>query len=744
MIDVRSIITAEINRRGYRQFPANNIEAFAIDSAMDTDADTFSVDLGAPTPDLKFLVDRDNEVRATIFTSSPKARNVSHLHSGIADVVSYSSEDHVISLAGRDLSSLATDSQAPPGEIRQVRPHKLIAAEAAALGITRLRLAQVQSVPKFYRDGSESYWESWYRLYRNRKMWIWAEPDGTLIADKLHYANAPTYYFGTPTRRSPRSNWQPIERAVITKDTQRRVGEVWVFGERGDLGFMSKAIDPSIRSWKKRPLRIQTSTTAKNRVEALREAWEEIFEGKVGSLEVTVTVPLAYTGRLVRQNNMAEVHVPSMGLHGIFFVVGVSLRGGPGGYTQEVRLREKNYAITRRVPDDPKLETDESADQAVSGDIGAILRGSGIRWANSFASAAQEFRGAWPYDLFLGVLLAMCEKESGFRNVREGGDTEWYPRPSGASVGEQRAEGTTPSSAAGSGNIEAWRRQFANDAGSPGNHFGRAAGVGPMQLTTHTYKVWADEYGGKNDEYEGGRWIPQANIRAAARAFTEKLSGLDPSNPNMIWEGVRRYNGSGVAAYRYRDDVRARYNTRYKPTVEDIEKSANVVPAGETTNINVTDANGQPFTVEVPTSASAEVKKFVNYLIRQIGKPYQWGAEGPSSFDCSGIVMAAANAAGGQAKRVFANAGRPTTYTLFNNGQLKKVTKDNLIAGDLVFFNNLGHMGIYLNDGHFIQAPSTGDVVKISPLNSPYYRDRYEGARRIFDWYIPFQTDFGR
>jgi cell wall-associated NlpC family hydrolase/prophage tail gpP-like protein len=742
MISVRALITAEIGRRGYREFPSTSIEAFAIDTAMDSDSDSFSIDLGSPTPELKFLVDRDNEVRATIFTDSPRAKNVTHLSTGIADVVSYSSEDHVISIAGRDISSVATDSQAPPGEFRKLRPDVFVKGEASALGFTRMKLARVTGVEKFYRDGSESYWESWYRIYRNRKMWIWQEPDGTLIADKLNYAVSPTYFFGIPTKTATRQGWIPVEKVTITKDTQRRSGEVWVFGERGDLGFVAQATDPSVRSWKKRPIKIVTSTDAKNRSEALVEAWEEIFEGKVGALELSVTIPFEATGRLVRQNYMAELNVPDMGLHGIFFIVGVRLIGGPQGYIQEVRLREKNYAISRRVPSDPILEADP-ADDILPGDVGAGLRQTGIRWANSFASAAQEFHDGWPYDLFLGILLAICDKETSFRNVPESGDTEWYPKPtSGSGTGAPGA----PGAAQGMSAVEQWRREFANQPGTVGNPFDRERGVGPFQLTTRGYKEWADDYGGKSDEFEGGRWIPQANIRAAARAFAGKLSGLDPQKPDQIWIGVQAYNGAGTAAVRYRDSVKAIWNTRYRGLTEDIEASGNSVPEGDKTDVVVTDATGARFPVKMPNNAPDDARKFVNYLIRQIGKPYEWGASGPASFDCSGLIIGGANSAGGDARRLFANSSRPTTYSIASNTSLKKVNKDNLISGDLVLFASGGdihHVGIYLNDGHFIHAPHTGDVVKISPLNSPYYRDSFYGARRLFDWYIPFVTDFG-
>ena len=59
------------------------------------------------------------------------------------------------------------------------------------------------------------------------------------------------------------------------------------------------------------------------------------------------------------------------------------------------------------------------------------------------------------------------------------------------------------------------------------------------------------------------------------------------------------------------------------------------------------------------------------------------------------------------------------------------VSYDQLAPGDLVFFNGLGHMGIYIGGGQFIHAPHTGDVVKISSLSDSWYAATYVGARRI-------------
>jgi peptidoglycan DL-endopeptidase CwlO len=110
----------------------------------------------------------------------------------------------------------------------------------------------------------------------------------------------------------------------------------------------------------------------------------------------------------------------------------------------------------------------------------------------------------------------------------------------------------------------------------------------------------------------------------------------------------------------------------------------------------------------------------VGIAMRYLGVPYVWGGSSPRGFDCSGLVA-----------YVFGQIGISlphSTYALWNVGV--PVSRDQLQAGDLVFFSGLGHMGIYIGGGQFIHAPHTGDVVKISSL-SGYYASAYYGARRV-------------
>ena len=111
----------------------------------------------------------------------------------------------------------------------------------------------------------------------------------------------------------------------------------------------------------------------------------------------------------------------------------------------------------------------------------------------------------------------------------------------------------------------------------------------------------------------------------------------------------------------------------------------------------------------------------VGVAMGQIGKPYVWAAAGPDSFDCSGLIVYS-----------FAAVGKSlphSTYALYSLGV--PVSRDQLQPGDLVFFDGLGHAGIYIGGDQFVHAPHTGDVVKISSLNEGWYASTYVGARRI-------------
>ncbi|WP_262387346.1 C40 family peptidase [Streptomyces sp. TRM49041] len=122
-----------------------------------------------------------------------------------------------------------------------------------------------------------------------------------------------------------------------------------------------------------------------------------------------------------------------------------------------------------------------------------------------------------------------------------------------------------------------------------------------------------------------------------------------------------------------------------------------------------------PTAVPAPTTRAARA---VAYAYGAIGRPYRWGATGPSSYDCSGLTQAAWKAAGVSLPR--------TTYSQINAGQ--RVARSQLAPGDLIFFySGLSHVGIYIGDGKMIHAPRTGSTVRIAPIDEM----PWAGATRV-------------
>ncbi|WP_327353446.1 C40 family peptidase [Streptomyces sp. NBC_01304] len=101
--------------------------------------------------------------------------------------------------------------------------------------------------------------------------------------------------------------------------------------------------------------------------------------------------------------------------------------------------------------------------------------------------------------------------------------------------------------------------------------------------------------------------------------------------------------------------------------------------------------------------------KALRYAVRQIGKPYEWGAEGPATYDCSGLTSQAWTRAGHEIPR--------TSQEQW--ATLPRIPLRDLRPGDLViYFPKATHVAMYLGDGMVIQAPRPGARVKVSPIAS--------------------------
>lgn len=139
---------------------------------------------------------------------------------------------------------------------------------------------------------------------------------------------------------------------------------------------------------------------------------------------------------------------------------------------------------------------------------------------------------------------------------------------------------------------------------------------------------------------------------------------------------------------------------------------------------NQDSSNDQGSTSNPSTSKQNAV---VNLALSQIGKPYVWGAEGPNSFDCSGLVYYVyKNAAGVNLPRT--SREQSTVGTTVNKSQLQ--------PGDLIFSStdgsgNVSHVGIYIGNNEMIHAPQPGENVQKANINTSYWNKTYLWSKRV-------------
>jgi len=119
-----------------------------------------------------------------------------------------------------------------------------------------------------------------------------------------------------------------------------------------------------------------------------------------------------------------------------------------------------------------------------------------------------------------------------------------------------------------------------------------------------------------------------------------------------------------------------------------------------------------------------------------LGVPYKRGGSTTNGFDCSGFVRAMYENTLGLVLPHNAKAQAAATET---------IDKAELQPGDLVFFNTLrktfSHVGIYVGEGRFIHSPRAGGEVRIENMSDSYWRNRFNGARRVGTDSVATQAD---
>ena len=144
------------------------------------------------------------------------------------------------------------------------------------------------------------------------------------------------------------------------------------------------------------------------------------------------------------------------------------------------------------------------------------------------------------------------------------------------------------------------------------------------------------------------------------------------------------------------------------------------VPQQQTVQSNSIGANGSSAPQQYTGPTSTQAGQAVAFTYAQLGKPYQWGATGPGSFDCSGLVQGAWAAAGVAIPR--------DTYEQW--AALPHIATSAIQPGDLLYYDGEGHVAMYVGGGYIIDAPQTGEDVEKIPMNTGWYAATFDGAVR--------------
>lgn len=153
-------------------------------------------------------------------------------------------------------------------------------------------------------------------------------------------------------------------------------------------------------------------------------------------------------------------------------------------------------------------------------------------------------------------------------------------------------------------------------------------------------------------------------------------------------------------------------------TAKAVSPVADVWTAELTQPVAVKTLEPTPSPSPTPTPVGVQA---VQVAKTYLGTPYVWGGTTPKGFDCSGLMQYTYKQLGISISR--------TTYTQAKEG--RAVSRNELKQGDLIFFGqSIHHVGMYVGDGNFIEAPYSGANVRITPLSS---RSDYNCARRIVE-----------
>lgn len=218
---------------------------------------------------------------------------------------------------------------------------------------------------------------------------------------------------------------------------------------------------------------------------------------------------------------------------------------------------------------------------------------------------------------------------------------------------------------------------------------------------------------------------------AAAVAAAKRLAEQQLQEQRRMVAGLQRRRGELLVllaqarqtSVRLEQERLAAIGSAKARAETELQRSVAVLRNGLVPGASDKAAAADRFDLPTGVTATEAARRAIDYARAQLGRPYEWAAAGPDTFDCSGLTM-----------RAWAKAGVTLPhYSVAQYQQSWKVRLDEMIPGDLVFFGrdrndptSIYHVALYVGDGLMIEAPYTGSWVRVSSI----FRASLFGAAR--------------
>ncbi|MBU3066804.1 C40 family peptidase [Nocardia sp. NEAU-G5] len=292
----------------------------------------------------------------------------------------------------------------------------------------------------------------------------------------------------------------------------------------------------------------------------------------------------------------------------------------------------------------------------------------------------------------------------------------------GSGNGGGTGSGSTGLQGAGNGSGSTGSQGSGNGSGSSGGSGATAAAIEATRIyqahAASAFSALDNTLATEIQRFAGSHSVDKARMDALMTALDTALAQVGP-NALIGAAGQQQVTHVIDQAVAYAEKLAGKTSLGAQATAQVVEMLANeylVVLSGQGTAPVITSA-----ATYAATGESAAVQSAISVALSEVGKPYVYGAEGPDSFDCSGLTQYSAAAAGVSIPRTAAEQYQ----------SLPHVNPSDIKPGDLIFpaaeFNggSPDHVIMYIGNGECVEAPHTGAYVRVVPLPSSYAASRW-------------------